>query len=124
MGWLAPPRILVIEESRDYAYALKATLERRGHAVEVATTGLEGVERARSFRPDVVICDLELPLLDGFGVAKRLRADASLHPLRLIAVSGNSGLESHFRAAGFDGYVPRSTAEVVAELLDHGSPLT
>jgi PAS domain S-box-containing protein len=97
-------RILVVEDNRDTAETLRLFFGLAGHVVEVAHAGPEGVDRARSFRPDVVLCDLGLPGLDGFGVARALRAEPATAKARLIAVSGYGQAEDRRRAssAGFD----------------------
>jgi len=78
-----------------------------GHEVEVALSGADGVEVARRFLPEVILCDLALPHLDGLGVAEAIRADPALQAARLIPISGYSGPEDVERAlrAGFDAHV-------------------
>jgi CheY-like chemotaxis protein len=75
-----------------------------GHTAAVAYTGTEGVALARRFRPDVVLCDLGLPGLTGFEVARVLRQDPATTTVRLIAVSGYGREEDQrlAREAGFD----------------------
>jgi PAS domain S-box-containing protein len=106
---LPPPpgrklRILIIEDNRDTARSLRTLLQRYGHEVEMAHDGVAGVERSLAWKPDVVLCDLGLPELDGYQVAQALRADPRTVGTRLIAVSGY-GLEDDRRRtteAGFD----------------------
>jgi len=98
-------RVLVIEDHRDAADSLRMVLEIYGrHTVAVAYTGTEGVEQARRFRPDVVLCDLGLPGRPGFEVARALRHDPATAAARLIAVSGYGRAEDQRQAreAGFD----------------------
>ncbi|MDF2692644.1 MAG: sensor hybrid histidine kinase [Labilithrix sp.] len=71
-------RVLVIEDNLDAADSLKEAFELNGHRVETASTGLEGIAKARAFGPDVVLCDIGLPGIDGFEVARQLRADPVL----------------------------------------------
>src|SRR5262249_39319596 len=70
-----PLRILIIEDSVDTARSLQVLLKRSGHEVVLAHSGPAGVEAARKAVPEVVLCDLGLPELDGYGVATALRAD-------------------------------------------------
>jgi PAS domain S-box-containing protein len=102
-------RVLLIEDNIDAAGTLKEILEMNGHAVDVAYTGLEGVEKVRALRPDIVICDLGLPGMDGFQVARMIRGDPDLPPPPLIAVSGYGQPEDleRSRAAGFDAHLTK-----------------
>ncbi len=97
-------RILIVEDNRDTARSLRTILQRYGHEVEMAHDGAAGVERSLAWKPDVVLCDLGLPELDGYQVARALRAAPDTAGVRLIAVSGY-GLEDDRRRtteAGFD----------------------
>jgi PAS domain S-box-containing protein len=102
-----PPRVLVVEDGRDAAESLRMLLELLGHEVRVAPTGAAGLEEARRWRPDVVVCDLGLPGMDGFKVAQALRQAPETARLRLVALTGY-GQEQDQRkalAAGFDAYL-------------------
>jgi two-component system CheB/CheR fusion protein len=102
-------RVLVIEDNRDAAETMRDALELNGHVVELAYTGAEGVEKARAFQPEIVLCDIGLPLMDGYQVAKALRADAATQHIRLIAVSGYAQPEDleKARSAGFDLHIAK-----------------
>jgi PAS domain S-box-containing protein len=104
-----PLRVLVIEDNADAADSLREVLELSEHAVEIAASGPEGLEKARSFHPEVVLCDIGLPLMDGFEVASRMRADPHLRSTLLVALSGYAGPEDveKARAAGFDRHVAK-----------------
>jgi signal transduction histidine kinase len=101
---LASRRILVVEDNPDAAESLRDFLELSGHEVELANSGLDGVQAARQFHPEIVLCDLGLPGMDGFAVAAALRRDPSTASARLIAVTGYGHEEDRRRskAAGFD----------------------
>jgi len=83
-----PLKILLIENSRDYADLLCSMLEREGHKCACARNGAQGMERAKEFLPDVVFCDIGLPVMDGFEVARRLRSEPTLKDTFLIALTG------------------------------------
>ncbi len=103
-------RILVIEDNADAAETLRQVLELQGHeVVGVAGTGPDGLERARSAHPEVVLCDIGLPLMDGYAVARAFRADEDLKATRLVALSGYAQPEDLRRAvdAGFDGHMAK-----------------
>lgn len=97
-------RVLVVEDNIDAAETLKEALELNGHAVELAYTGSEGIQMARAFKPDVVLCDIGLPGMNGFEVARVMRADPDLRSATLIALSGYALPEDvdKAKAAGFD----------------------
>lgn len=102
-------RVLVVEDNRDAALSLKLLLEFLGHRVDVAGTGREGLDLARSGRPEVVFCDIGLPDLDGHAVARALRADPASAPAHLVALTGFGQEEDKRRAleAGFDHHLTK-----------------
>jgi two-component system CheB/CheR fusion protein len=102
-------RILVIEDNPDTASSLREALELGGHVVAVAYDGAEGIARAREFRPEVVVCDLGLPGMDGYAVARALRADDAFRGVHLVALSGYALPDDVQRAAqaGFDGHLAK-----------------
>jgi len=102
-------RILVIEDDVDVADGLQAALEIDGHAVEVAKNGSDGLSRARDFQPEVVLCDIGLPGMNGYDVARAFRADPDLRATVLVALSGYAQAEDIERArgAGFDRHLAK-----------------
>jgi signal transduction histidine kinase len=97
-------RILVVEDNPDAAASMRDFLELSGHEVALAGTGTDGVAAARRFHPEVVLCDLGLPGMDGFAVAKALRRDPETATVKLIAITGYGREEDRRRSkeAGFD----------------------
>src|SRR6185295_10386844 len=82
-------RCLVIEDHEDAAESLALLLRLIGHEAEVAFDAGEGLDKARQFRPEVVLCDIGLPgVMDGYAVARALRADPELRSVYLIALTG------------------------------------
>jgi CheY-like chemotaxis protein/anti-sigma regulatory factor (Ser/Thr protein kinase) len=114
--------VLVIEDGEDAAATLADLLELAGHRVRVARDGRSGVDLARAAPPDLVLCDIGLPDLDGFGVARALRADPALVRTRLVALSGYALPEdrAHAAEAGFDAHLakPAQIAELELILAD------
>jgi two-component system, sensor histidine kinase len=100
-------RILVIDDNSLAARTLQIFLADKGHQVELAVTGPQGLEKARQFLPQVVLCDIGLPGLDGYSVARQLRQEQGSNEMFLIAVSGYGQEEDQERAktAGFDAYL-------------------
>ena len=102
-------RCLVVEDNQDAADSMALLLQLSGHEVEVAYDGASGLEKARSFRPEVVLCDIGLPgSLDGYAVARALREEQE-GPLFLIALTGYGQEEDQRRAkeAGFDVHLTK-----------------
>jgi signal transduction histidine kinase len=109
-------RVLVVDDNVDAAESLCDVVAFLGHAVEAVHDGPTAVARARERHPDVVLCDIGLPGMDGYEVARRIRADPGLAGVRLVAVSGYAQPEDRARArqAGFDDHVakPADPAEI------------
>jgi CheY-like chemotaxis protein len=107
----APPtrrlRILIVEDEKDGADILRTLLELVGYEIEVAYTGPEGVAKALRWRPEVVLCDIGLPGLDGYGVAQRLRRNPATADTPLIAITawGEEEDQRRGRDSGFDHYL-------------------
>jgi PAS domain S-box-containing protein len=116
-------RVVIIEDSRDAADSLRLLLEVLGNEVRVAYSGPEGVQAARTWAPDVVISDIGLPGLDGYGVAAQLRRHPATARALLIGLSGYGREEDIRRAgeAGFDHYLVKPAApEELVRLLASG----
>ena len=102
-----PLRILVVEDNRDSAHSLRLWLEFSGHEVAVAYSGHDGVQAAEQYQPDVVLCDIGLPGLNGYGVARKLRDNPTTARARLIAVTAYGQDEDRCRSleAGFEQHL-------------------
>jgi PAS domain S-box-containing protein len=100
-------RILVVDDYLDAAESLTMLLQAEGHEVETADCGLKAIEQAQRFRPQVVLLDIGLPDLDGYEVAKRLRAMPETRDTILIALTGYGQTEDRERSelAGFDHHL-------------------
>ncbi|MCL7421043.1 MAG: PAS domain S-box protein [Methylobacter sp.] len=100
-------RILVVDDYLDAAESLTMLLQAEGHEVETADCGLKAIEQAQSFRPQVVLLDIGLPDLDGYEVAKRLRALPETRDTVLIALTGYGQTEDRERSelAGFNHHL-------------------
>jgi len=116
-------KILVIDDIPDIAEILSSLLSYFGHKVLIAFSGHEGLAQAKEFMPDVVICDIGLPGMNGYEVAKSLRNDQELKDTFLIALSGFAQPENleQSREAGFDRHLAKPVSldtleQVLAEI--------
>jgi two-component system cell cycle response regulator DivK len=111
-------RILVVEDQEDNRAILRDLLTAAGYTVLEAGTGEEGVDMAHSDPPDLILMDIQLPLVDGYEATRRIKAQPRLAAVPVIAVTSYalSGDEAKARAAGCDGYVtkPFSPRELLA----------
>jgi CheY-like chemotaxis protein len=108
---------MIIEDGPDVAQSLKEFLELAGHEVVVAPDGIEGLERARRFQPAVVLCDIGLPGMDGYEVARAFREDNELKDTRLVALTGYAQPDDVQRAAaaGFDQHLAKPASFATLE---------
>jgi CheY-like chemotaxis protein/two-component sensor histidine kinase len=104
-------RVLVVDDNRDAAESAAALLRLEGHEVETAADGPQALAALKAFDPHVIVLDIGLPGLDGFEVARRLRARGDTRHALLIAVTGYGQREDRQRAlqAGFDYYFVKPT---------------
>jgi two-component system, cell cycle response regulator DivK len=102
-------RILVVEDQEDLRGILRDLLGGSGYGVVEAVNGQDGVEKARSERPDLILMDIQLPILDGYEATRQIKADPNLVATPIIAVSSFAmkGDEARARASGCDGYVTK-----------------
>jgi len=118
-----PRRILVVDDNRDSAMSLAELLDLTGHKTHTAYDGLEAVEAAATFRPDVVLLDIGLPKLNGYDACRKIREQPSGKGIVLIALTGWGQDEDRQKsqAAGFDHHLVKpvdyaALAKLLAEL--------
>jgi CheY-like chemotaxis protein len=102
-------RVIVIEDNLDAAASLRIALELDGHQVRTAFDGPSGIALVHDFKPQIVICDIGLPGMDGYAVAQALRSEDALKGTFLIALSGYALPEDMARSkeAGFDRHLAK-----------------
>jgi two-component system, cell cycle response regulator DivK len=102
-------RILIVEDQEDLRGVLRDLLSGSGYLIVEAADGQEGVSKAKSERPDLILMDIQLPVLDGYEATRQIKADRSLAQTPIIAVSSFAmkGDEEKARAAGCDHYVTK-----------------
>lgn len=109
------PRILIVEDNPDLAYGLRTGLEIEGYEVQIAENGETGLERSRSWRPDLVMLDLMLPGMDGYRVLKTMREGGSDVPVLILTARGEEADKVLGFRLGADDYVTKPCG--VLELL-------
>ena len=102
-------RILVVEDQEDLRGILRDLLTGSGYDVAEAADGGDGVAKAKSERPDLILMDIQLPILDGYEATRQIKADPNLKAMPIIAVSSYAmkGDEEKARASGCDHYVTK-----------------
>ena len=97
---VSPRRILVVDDNADAANAVAMLLSLEGHKVECAYSAQDALERLPKSRPDIALLDIGLPGMNGFELARRIRAHPELAAMRLVALTGYGQAEDKARAAG------------------------
>jgi len=113
-------RVLVVDDNVDSAESMAVLLRLYGHDVRLAHDGEAALEEARSFRPDVMFLDIDLPKMDGYEVARRLRLEPAMGGLTLVAMTGYGQEEERRRTreAGFHSHLVKPVDfEMLQELL-------
>lgn len=101
--------VLIIEDHADNLELMNYLLKAFGYATVTAVDGLAGVDLARSENLELILCDIQLPGIDGFEVARRLKQDERLRSIPLVAITALAMVGDRERAlgAGFDGYIAK-----------------
>jgi len=102
-------RILVVDDQEDLRGVLRDLLAGSGYTVIEAADGEVGVAKAKSDRPDLILMDIQMPVIDGYEATRRIKVDPDLNPIPIVAVSSFAmkGDEEKARAAGCDHYVTK-----------------
>jgi len=113
-------RILVVEDQEDNRQILRDLLNSVGYQILEAEDGARGVAAAEAERPDLILMDIQLPLVDGYEATRRIKADPALAHIPVIAVTSYalSGDEAKTKAAGCNAYVakPFSPRQLLAKV--------
>ena len=102
-------RILILDDNPENLDLMTFLLEAFGHTTLKAMDGEEGLELARREKPNLILCDLHMPKLDGFEVARQIRRDPQLSEVPLVAVTASAmqGDLEKVMSAGFNGYITK-----------------
>jgi two-component system, cell cycle response regulator DivK len=116
-------RILVVEDTEDNRQIMRDLLSNAGYELVEAVTGEDGVAAAARELPDLILMDIQLPVMDGYEATRRIKADPATRGIPVIAVTSYalSGDEEKARAAGCDGYVakPFSPRQLLAKVREY-----
>jgi two-component system, cell cycle response regulator DivK len=116
-------RIMVVEDQEDNRRILRDLLTNAGYEIVEAENGEQALAFAARERPDLILMDIQLPLLDGYEVTRRIKADPALRAIPIIAITSYalSGDENKARAAGCDAYVtkPYSPRALLAKIREY-----
>ena len=118
-------RILLVDDSVEFAKIFERVVTRLGHDVRTARDGVEGAEAALEFRPDVVLLDIGLPGPDGYDVARRIRDHPWGKGMIIVALTGYGQVidERRFHDAGFDAHLAKPVdIEVLVTLIGRSPP--
>lgn len=121
---LAQRRVLIIEDNEDSTETLRMMLELEHHIVQTAASGEAAMKLTEVFIPDIILCDIGLPVMDGYAVCRELRKRAELQSVKIIAITGYGQDEDVRRAAaaGFDLHLTKPVApEKLIEAIRHVS---
>ena len=99
-------KILYVEDNEDNVYMLSMRLKRKGHEIIIAWDGQEGMEKAKTEKPDIILMDLSLPVMDGWTAAENLKSSEATKKIPIIALSAHAMQEHKDRAleAGCNDY--------------------
>src|SRR5215470_15728423 len=119
-------RILVVEDQDDNRQILRDLLAHAGYEVVEVDNGEQALSAAAQHHPDVILMDIQLPLLDGYEATRRIKADPALKHIPIIVVTSYalSGDDAKARSAGCDAYVakPFSPRQLLAKIREHLPP--
>ena len=120
-------RILIVEDQEDLRGMLRDLLTGSDYSVVEAADGAAGIAMAKSEQPDLILMDIQMPVIDGYEATRQIRADPAIDGIPIIAVSSFAmkGDEEKARSAGCDHYVtkpysPMQLLKIVRSLLEQG----
>lgn len=123
------PLILLVDDYADNRAMYARYLAHAGFRVDEATNGVEALDKAGALRPDLIVMDLSLPVMDGWEATRRLKADPQTKRIPVLALTGHAlgGHEREANAAGCDGYVtkpclPEDLAARIQDMLVRSAP--
>ena len=108
-------KILVIDDEEEFREIMKEWLTLKGYEVDVAINGLEGIEKVEESEPNLILLDLQMPVMDGFEFYKTIKKDKKHHEIPIVIVTARTSPQDSMEAVGSDLFV---TKPVVLEDLN------
>jgi two-component system, cell cycle response regulator DivK len=101
--------ILVIEDNEQNLYLVRFILEKNGYQVHAAMDGQAGIDMANQLKPDLILLDIQLPVMDGYAVAQNLRLNPQLSSIPIVAVTSHAMVGDREKAmqVGCNGYIEK-----------------
>jgi two-component system cell cycle response regulator DivK len=120
-------RVLVVDDYPDSREMYAEYLETRGYDVVQASNGIEALKQAVDGRPDIILMDLSLPIMDGWEATRRLKADERTAHIPIVALTGHALIAEEVRKVGCDGFVtkpclPEDLVQKIRQVLDGPGP--
>jgi two-component system, cell cycle response regulator DivK len=123
---MTSPSVLVIEDNEQNLYLIRFLLERSGFSVTDARTGRAGIEAAMASTPDLILLDIQLPVMDGYAVTKELRKLTTLAEIPIVVVTSYAMPGDREKALGFgaSGYIekPLNPDTFISQIRSHLKP--
>jgi two-component system, cell cycle response regulator DivK len=110
--------VLLVDDEEDNRIVYTAILEHYGYAVLQAVNGQDGVQQAEDHRPDLIVMDLSMPVMDGWEATRRIRASAEILDTPVVLLTAHDIPEPKWRSAGFSAYLkkPCPPARIITEI--------
>lgn len=115
---IAKKKILVVEDEPDLVLMLKERLKSQGYKVEAAFNGLEGIEKAKKIKPDLILVDVMMPELDGYSMTQRLKEDDLTTGIPIIVVTIKETMKELFQKLGVNDFFtkPFDTEQLLSSI--------
>ena len=119
-----PHKILVVEDDGDVVEMLKLRLEASGYDVLAAANGTEGLEKARREHPDLIVCDITMPVMDGFSFVRGLHEKPATRKIPVIVLTGKDKMQDIFQFEGVRDYLvkPCRASELLSKIQQYLKP--
>jgi len=124
-----PYKILICEDNEKNRKLMKDILEYHGYEVYLAENGKESIEMAKRIKPDLILMDMQMPVLDGFEAIKKIRQDSEIKHIKIIAVTSFAmpGDKERVLQAGADSYIAkpidtRALPEIIKKVIEGEKP--